>query len=206
MSNSQKVDFKNESNGLNTTTCRTFRLLVPLLLISIIWLQELIDQTFFGGHWNFVMGRGQPWFNLFTSSFSHADFGHLISNTIVFIPLSWLVLTKGLRDFLSVWSCVLFAKILFLIFWPNPAHGLSDICFGLFGYLVTIGILERRLLAIGLSIFTVILYGHYLPSLIPFFSPPGVSWIGHFSGFVGGILGALGIYREPVENHTNLRS
>jgi membrane associated rhomboid family serine protease len=27
-----------------------------------------------------------------------------------------------------------------------------------------------------------------LPALVPFLSPPGVSWIGHASGFAGGLL------------------
>lgn len=197
MSNSTKPHLENKSHYRNITNSRTLRLLIPLLLMSLIWLQEIVDQLFFGGNWNFAMGRGRPWFHLLASSFSHEDYGHLISNTIIFIPLSWLVLANGLRDFLSVWFCVLSVKILFLVFWTNPAHGLSDICFGLLGYLVIIGFLERRFLTISISFFAIVIFGHYLPSLIPFFSPPGISWIGHFSGFIGGVLGALFIYREP---------
>jgi membrane associated rhomboid family serine protease len=28
------------------------------------------------------------------------------------------------------------------------------------------------------------------------FTPAGVSWIGHFSGFCGGLLAALAVFRE----------
>ncbi len=180
-----------------STTPRYIRLLVPLILISIAWGQEIIDQVFFNGDWNFLMGKGHPWWGIIASSFSHGDFDHLISNTMVFIPLSWLVLTKGIRDYISVWACVLFTEVIFQIFWSNPSHGLSDICFGLLGYLVIIGVLEKRFLAIGLSVFTLILYGKFLPTLMPWNVSPGISWIGHFSGFLGGVLGAFGIYREP---------
>jgi membrane associated rhomboid family serine protease len=37
-----------------------------------------------------------------------------------------------------------------------------------------------------------------LPALVPFLSPAGVSWIGHASGFVGGMLAALAIHREAT--------
>jgi membrane associated rhomboid family serine protease len=39
-------------------------------------------------------------------------------------------------------------------------------------------------------------YAGVLPSLLPIFSPPGVSWIGHLSGFGGGLLAALAVARE----------
>jgi membrane associated rhomboid family serine protease len=70
------------------------------------------------------------------------------------------------------------------------------VVFALVGYLIVIGFLEKRPLVLGLSLFSLITYGGFLPGLLPFFSPPGVSWIGHVSGFAGGILAALAIYRE----------
>ena len=39
--------------------------------------------------------------------------------------------------------------------------------------------------------------GGVLPSLIPLFSPAGVSWIGHASGFAGGLLAAWAVQRGP---------
>jgi len=39
-------------------------------------------------------------------------------------------------------------------------------------------------------------YGGILPSLVPVFSAPGVSWIGHISGFCGGVLAATVTGRE----------
>ncbi|MFN9915133.1 MAG: hypothetical protein ACK53L_21270 [Pirellulaceae bacterium] len=47
-----------------------------------------------------------------------------------------------------------------------------------------------------LSLVALVGYGGVLPSLIPLFSPAGVSWIGHLSGFAGGVLAALAVFRE----------
>ena len=186
-----------DGNFEMNSASKAVRFLVPLVLIGIAWLQELIDQVWFGGNWNLLMGGGYPWWGLFTAPFSHSGFGHLLSNTLLFLPLSWLTLLKGLRDYISVWACVLLVEIFQTFFWATPAHGMSGVVFGLLGYLLIIGFLEKRFLAIVLTIICFGLYGHFLPSLLPWNVPQGISWIGHFSGFVGGLIGALGIYREP---------
>jgi membrane associated rhomboid family serine protease len=76
------------------------------------------------------------------------------------------------------------------------SHGLSGVVYGLLGYLLVIGWLEKRPLSIVLSLIALVGYGGVLPSLIPLFSPAGVSWIGHLSGFAGGVLAALAVFRE----------
>jgi membrane associated rhomboid family serine protease len=77
------------------------------------------------------------------------------------------------------------------------SHGLSGVNYGLLGYLLSIGWLEKRISTLLLSLFCLAAYGGLLPALLPFLSPPGVSWIGHLSGFLGGVLAALAIHREP---------
>ena len=175
----------------------TFRLLLPLFFVGIAWLQESIDQLFFSGSWNLPIGPGLPWWGLFTAPFSHAGFGHLISNTIMFLPLSWLVLSKGIRDYIGVLIAVVVMEIPVWLFWPRGSHGMSGILYGLLGYLLLIGFLERRFTTILLSVVGLVLFGNALPALIPGVSPAGVSWIGHASGFLGGIIAALALSREP---------
>ena len=88
------------------------RLLLPLLILALAWGQELIDQLLFAGQWNLPMGPDQPWWGVITAPFSHAGFGHLISNSLAFLPLSWLVLSRGMRDYLSVWLSVLLLSLI----------------------------------------------------------------------------------------------
>ncbi len=171
-------------------------LVLPLLPLGLAWLQEVLDQLLFGGRWNLPMLPGGPWWGVLTAPFSHSGFGHLMANTLVFLPLSWLVLLRGRRDYLAVWLGVLLCAIPVWLLWPVGSHGLSGVVYGLLGYLLLIGWLERRPLSMLLSAIGLVGYGGVLPSLIPLFSPAGVSWIGHLSGFLGGLLAALAIYRE----------
>lgn len=171
-------------------------MVVPLLIVAVPWGQELVDQIFFAGHWNLPMVQGGSFMGVLTAPFSHAGFGHLISNTLWFLPLSALVLLKSRRDYLAVWIGVYLTAIPVWLFWPGGSHGLSGVIYGLLGYLLLIGWLEKRPFPILLSIVCVFMYGGLLPSLLPFLNPPGVSWIGHMSGFIGGALAALAIFRE----------
>ena len=143
-------------------------------------------------------GAGSTVVGVITAPFSHAGFGHLISNSLAFLPLSWLVLSRGMRDYLSVWLSVLLINIPVALFWPARSHGLSGVVYGLLGYLLLIGWLERRILSIILGLVAFWLYGSALIALIPGVSPAGVSWIGHSAGFIGGLVAALGVYREPA--------
>jgi membrane associated rhomboid family serine protease len=166
------------------------RLLLPLLILGVPWGQELVDQLLFGGRWNLpLLPRGPMW-GILTAPFSHAGFGHLLSNSLWFLPLSWLVLTRGLRPYLRVWGAVLVCSLPVWLLWHNASHGLSGVVYGLLGYLLAAGLVERRPWPILLSLGCLSLYGGLLPSLIPVFSPAGVSWIGHASGFVAGVLAA----------------
>jgi membrane associated rhomboid family serine protease len=170
--------------------------LLPLLILVIPWTQEIIDQLLFGGRWNLPMVPGGSFLGVLTAPFSHAGFGHLISNSLWFVPLSWLVLAKSRGDYLAVWIGVYVTAIPVWLFWHQASHGLSGVIYGLLGYLLLIGWLERRLLPILLSLTALVAYGGALPILLPFLNPPGVSWIGHASGFAGGVLAALAIHRE----------
>ena len=169
---------------------------LPLLILAVPWGQEIIDQLLFGGQWNLPMVPGGPFIGVLTAPFSHGGFGHLISNSLWFLPLSWLVLAKSRGDYLAVWLGVYATAIPVWLFWHQASHGLSGVIYGLLGYLLLIGWLERRPVSILLSLTALFAYGGALPSLLPFLSPPGVSWIGHASGFAGGVLAALVIHRE----------
>ena len=153
------------------------RWLIPLLLLGVAWGQELIDQLLFQGRWNLPMGPGLPLWGVLTAPFSHAGFGHLLSNSLVFVPLSWLVLSRGMRDYIAVWLGVLLVAVPIALVWPSASHGLSGVVYGLLGYLLLIGWLERRIVPILLGLLSLWLYGSALFALIPGCPPPAsVGW------------------------------
>ena len=182
-------------SGLSRLDRLKGKALLPVAILSIAWIQEVLDQFLFRGRWNLPMVQGGPVWGLFTAPFSHAGFGHLISNSLWFVPLSWLVLLKGGRDYLAVWIGVWLLSIPVWLFWPGGSHGLSGVIYGLLGYLLWIGWLEKRPLSLLLSVGCLLMYGGLLPALVPFLSPAGVSWIGHASGFAGGLLAAWAVQR-----------
>ena len=190
---------KNESLGqrIDRSLARLgTNFLIPPLILLIPWGQELIDQLLFQGGWNLPMLPRGPFIGVITAPFSHSGFGHLLANSLMFLPLSWLVLTKGRQHYLAVWLGVYATAIPVWLLWPTASHGLSGVVYGLLGYLLLIGWLEKRPLSLLLSVLCLITYGSVLPSLIPLFSPAGVSWIGHASGFCGGLLAARCMQRR----------
>ena len=94
-------------------------IIVPFLILLVAWFQEIIDQFVFGGSWNLPMGPGLPWWHLLTAPFSHSGFGHLFSNSLIFLPVSWLVMSKGFFDYIAVLLGVILLEVPIALFWPN---------------------------------------------------------------------------------------
>lgn len=105
---------------------------------------------------------------------------------------------QGRRDSLAVWVGVIVTAIPVWLLWPTGSHGLSGVVYGLLGYLLLIGWLDKRPRSLLLSVMCLIAYGGVLPSLLTFFVPAGVSWLGHVSGFAGGLLAACGGCRDRL--------
>ncbi len=159
-------------------------LLLPLVLLGIAWLQESLDQLLFGGRWALPMVHGGPFWGVLTAPFSHSDWSHLVSNSLWFLPLSYLVLLNGVRAYVAVWIGVYATAAMVWLWLPVASHGLSGVVYGLLAYLLLIGWLEKRPLSV------ICVYGGLCLQS---------AWIGHLSGFVGGLLASQWVALLPFE-------
>lgn len=164
------------------------RFAIPFYFLAIAWGQQIIDQIAFAGRWNLpLIPRrmvGIP--GIIFSAFSHADFAHLIANSIPFMIFSWLILIQSFRDY---WITLLVGWLgggfCCWLLGPQPVHGLSGVVYTLFGYLLWIGWQERRIIPLVISVFVLVNYGGFIWGVLP--QDPRVAWWGHLIGFILGI-------------------
>ena len=123
--------------------------------------------------------------------FLHADFGHLLANTIPFLVLGIMIGLQGVARVLLVTGIVMLVSGLgtWLVAPDNSIHiGASGIVFGYAAYLLARGVFNRDVVEIAIGLGVAAIWGTaLLGGLVP---QDGVSWQGHFFGAVGGVLAA----------------
>jgi len=131
------------------------------------------------------------------SPFIHSGIKHLYSNSIpLFVlstalfyfyrPIAWKVLGYGiLMSGLLTWS----------IGRPSFHIGASGLIYVLFSFTFFKGIFAKHYRLIALSLLVIFLYGSMVWSILPI--QEGVSWEGHLSGLLTGLLFAL-IFRREI--------
>lgn len=123
--------------------------------------------------------------------FLHANLAHLIANSGALFILLLVSLSFSRRlTFQTVIIIILLSGSMVWVFGsPHTVHiGASGLIFGLIGYLLFAGLFRREWIALIVSVIVFLLYGGALLSLLT--TVPGISWAGHFFGFVSGVLAA----------------
>ena len=129
----------------------------------------------------------------------HADWGHLVANTMPALVLGFLVTLSGLARF--VWATAIIWIVGGLGTWllggidrcPLATNhiGASGLIFGWLAFLLVFGWLTRHLWQIGVSLVVMFVYGGILWGAMPALNGcGGVSWQGHLSGAIAGVLAA----------------
>ncbi len=129
----------------------------------------------------------------------HADWAHLIGNSVPLLVLGFLLALSGLRTFLVVTALVWLTSGIgvWLIGSSLTVHvGASGIVFGWIAYLVLRGVFARNLWQIVLGVLVFAAYGSALWGVLP--GQVGVSWEGHLFGALGGVVAAWWL-RDGVE-------
>ncbi|MFI6867863.1 rhomboid family intramembrane serine protease [Nocardia sp. NPDC050406] len=119
----------------------------------------------------------------------HANWEHLIGNTLPVLVLGLLTLLTGIGRGLAataiIW--VIGESGTWLIGQPNSVHvGASVLVFGWLTYLLSRGLFTRNVAQLAIGLVVGLLYGSILWGVLP--GQPGISWQGHLFGAVGGLI------------------
>ncbi|MDB1090230.1 rhomboid family intramembrane serine protease [Streptomyces sp. ACA25] len=135
--------------------------------------------------------------DIYPAAFLHFGFDHLIANSVPLLIFGFLAALRGIGRFLAV--CLVIITVSGLGVWFTASSGsitagASGVVFGLFGYLLVRGFVEKDAVDITIGITVFLLYGSLLWGVLP--TNPGVSWQGHLFGLLGGILAAFWLRRS----------
>ncbi len=139
--------------------------------------------------------------DIFTAPFLHVSWQHIEGNSLPLFVLGVLAAYRSIARFLVVSLIVLVTSGLAVWLFQSGNEvtvGASGIIFGYFGYVLVRGFLDRNMVDIGVGIVAGVLYWTILQVALP--GTPGVSWIGHLGGLVGGVIAAWVVRnRTPVD-------
>ena len=139
--------------------------------------------------------------DIFTAPFLHVSWQHIEGNSLPLFVLGVLAAYRSIARFLVVSLIVLVTSGLAVWLFQSGNEvtvGASGIIFGYFGYVLVRGFLDRNMVDIGVGVVAGVLYWTILQVAIP--GTPGVSWIGHLGGLVGGVIAAWVVRtRTPID-------
>lgn len=188
-----------------------------LTFVALLYLVEIVDQL--TGHALDRNGirplEADGLKGILFAPLLHADWGHLLANTGPALVLGFLVTLAGLARF--VWATAIIWIVGGLGTWllgdldgcPLDTNhiGASGLVFGWLAFLVVFGWLTRHLWWIGVSLVVLFVYGGILWGAVPSLSGcGGVSWQGHLSGAVAGVLAAYLLSKPEREARARRRA
>lgn len=169
--------------------------------VALLWVLEGIDVA--TGHALDTFGITPREFgelrDIVPAAFVHFGWDHLAANSVPLLLLGFLAALSGIRRFLAVVTVTILVSGLGV--WLTASEhsitaGASGVVFGLFGYLLVRGFVDRRIGDVVIGLVVGAVYGSILWGVLP--TTTGVSWQGHLFGLIGGVASAF-VFRRPRE-------
>ena len=171
---------------------RKFRdaLIVMGAFLAVIWILQVFNwadgyrlDTEFGILPEHVSRLG----DIFTAPFLHFSWDHIEGNSGPLFVFGLLAAYRGVVKFLGVTLIVAVTSGLavWLFQGDQLTVGASGLIFGYFGYVLARGLIDRNLIDALAAVVMALSYAYILTVAIP--GTPGVSWIDHLGGLVGGL-------------------
>jgi len=172
-----------------------------LTFVALLYLIELIDQL--TGHSLDTNGirplEADGLWGVIFAPVLHANWQHLMANTIPLLVLGFLMTLAGVSRF--VWATVIVWILGGFGTWlignlgsncgPTDHIGASGLIFGWLAFLLVFGIFVRRFWDIIIGLLVLLAYGGILLGAMPVLGTcGGVSWQGHLCGAIAGVVAA----------------
>ena len=175
----------------------TATLAIPLYFVLSLWLvywfevKNGFNFNYFGIFPRTLKGlRG-----VLFSPFIHGDIKHLYHNSIplfvLFFCLLYFYKNVALKVFL--YGVLLTGLFTWIIARPSYHIGASGIVYLLFSFIFFSGIIRKNFRLVAVSLMVIFLYGGMVWYVLPV--KEGISWEGHLSGFLVGLVFAF-VYRS----------
>ena len=184
---------------MNTTEKKKIlsTLFIPFLFLLLMWLVKVIEVNFqislvrYGVFPQTIDGLK----GILFSPFIHKDFTHLINNSYPILILGGMLFAiyRKIATQLFVWLFFIAGFWLWIIGRPSFHIGASGFIYALASFLLVSGIIRKNPRLTAVSMLVIFLYGSMIWGLLPTKEP--ISWEGHLSGFISGILVAI-FYRN----------
>ena len=160
----------------------------------VIWALQIVNWT---GNYQLdrefmvIPQRPDRLGEIFTAPFLHFSWAHIEGNSGPLFVFGFLAAYRGVVRFL--WLTLLVAVTSGLAIWifqntNTGSVGASGLIFGYFGYVVLRGIFDRRLIDTLIGVVMAASFAYLVTIALP--GTPGVSWLAHMGGLVGGVVGA----------------
>jgi membrane associated rhomboid family serine protease len=167
--------------------------IVPVSFILLLWVLKLgevitgINLTTLGLYPHRVSGL----IGILAAPLVHANFGHLISNSIPVLLLSGGIIYFYPQSAFKVFAVVYIVPGILVWFFGRPAYhiGASGLVYGFVSFLFFSGIIRRDNRSIALALIVTFLYGGIIWGVLPIDAE--ISWEYHLFGALTGIYCAI---------------
>ncbi|MER6573020.1 rhomboid family intramembrane serine protease [Streptomyces sp. NPDC001093] len=167
--------------------------------LALIWVLQLVnyaDHYALSRDYGIRSGDVGTLPDILVAPLLHWNWAHIESNSGPLFVFGFLAAYRGVARFLGLSLLVGVTSGLAVWFLERgdvDTVGASGLIFGYFGYVVVRGLFDRHLIDTLIGVVMAASFAYLLTVAVP--GTPGVSWLGHLGGLIGGLAGAW-IFRD----------